>query len=660
MKQKNLLSLYSLIIGFSGLFLLLIQSGSLNLKDVVVIILGTIVGFMVGSLSVTMPSGITLTLDFVYLLGIFLKFGNIQMAWITALGSIYNQVKRRKPWQRIVFLCGQFAIAALLLGFAFDSLGGRRGEQLASISNIFPLFCAVSIFVIVNDFFVSFYFWIEQRTSLKKLLDSFKYDFVASICLSPLSVLGVVVLEKVGLLGFLVFIFPLPALGWAVATMLHSAVVGVEKKMELRAILEAVTMILLAGSLLFSTVLTFYLFSMKIPSNAIIFSSVLANTSLFLLGSLLMRRYVHKKVSIPLINVSKRLEDIGKEEGDLTQRVAVPSYDEIGILASKFNEFLDRLESIVHLVKSNAVNQANLAEEFASAVEEMSATTEEISSASQETARGTKTQVEAVSLAIQSVEKIEKSVETLTVRASEERKAAFESTEACRIGGEAISAVDSRFGEIERTVEKFSTLVRNQAEKTGEIAKILDLISGITFKTNLLALNASIEAARAGEAGKGFAIVAEEVKRLAQRSEGAAKEIRILVSEIDEETKRTEDSIEEGKNRVLEGREKLEVAKGALRRIIEASLATSESIEKSYELFEKEKEEVSDIVKAMEKISKETDVIARRMDETASATEQGTATAEELNQMAGELARGAEDLRKLVGKFKLRERSEIK
>jgi methyl-accepting chemotaxis protein len=196
-------------------------------------------------------------------------------------------------------------------------------------------------------------------------------------------------------------------------------------------------------------------------------------------------------------------------------------------------------------------------------------------------------------------------------------------------------------------------MIEGQARHTAEITKITHLITTISTKTNLLSLNAAIEAARAGEQGKSFAVVAEEIKTLAKGSQNSAKEIGSLIEAIEEETRKVRASMQAGQERVGGGREVVEQARSRLLEIVSLAADTAKASLENYESFQREKEEVASIVKAMQAISRVTDETAVRMEEATAATQQSTATSQEVAKTAQEVARTAEELKVLVGKFKV-------
>jgi methyl-accepting chemotaxis protein len=177
------------------------------------------------------------------------------------------------------------------------------------------------------------------------------------------------------------------------------------------------------------------------------------------------------------------------------------------------------------------------------------------------------------------------------------------------------------------------------AAKSEQIGGIVETITGIAGQTNLLALNAAIEAARAGEQGKGFAVVAEEVRKLAEESQGAAASIATLVAEIQAETHRTADVVEDGARRSADGAEVVEEAREAFVRI-------GDSVENVTS-------RIGEIAAAMSEVASVAEQSSASSEEVSASTEQTSASTQEIAASAQELARTAEELAGLVGRFRI-------
>jgi twitching motility protein PilJ len=255
--------------------------------------------------------------------------------------------------------------------------------------------------------------------------------------------------------------------------------------------------------------------------------------------------------------VIRLLDDVeGAARGDLTVRAEVTA-DVLGAVADSFNLTIQNLREIVQQVK-NAARQVSKG----SADNEMFAR-----SLSADALR----QAEELAVTLNSVQIMTDSIQRVAESAREAEQVARTASATALKGGEAVERTVASILTIRETVAETARKVKRLAESSQEISKIVALISQIASRTNLLALNASIEAARAGEAGRGFAIVADEVRQLADRAAKASKEIEQIVLQIQGETGTVMTAMEEGTQQVIEGTRVAEQAKRALNDIIQVS-----------------------------------------------------------------------------------------
>ncbi|MDH1576137.1 methyl-accepting chemotaxis protein McpA [Pseudomonas sp. GD03746] len=220
----------------------------------------------------------------------------------------------------------------------------------------------------------------------------------------------------------------------------------------------------------------------------------------------------------PLTTMGRAMRDIAEGEGDLTRRLDVQRKDEFGELATSFNHFVERIHTsisevssatrLVHDLSEKVVNASNASiigsEEQSMRTNSVAAAINQLGAATQEIARN-------------------------AADASQHASGASEQANGGReVVEEAINAMTALSQRISESCEQIETLNAS----TDEIGKILDVIKGISQQTNLLALNAAIEAARAGEAGRGFAVVADEVRNLAHRTQESAEEIHRMITSL--------------------------------------------------------------------------------------------------------------------------------
>ena len=255
--------------------------------------------------------------------------------------------------------------------------------------------------------------------------------------------------------------------------------------------------------------------------------------------------------------VIRLLDDVeGAARGDLTVTAEVTA-DVLGAVADSFNLTIQNLREIVHQVKQAAREVSKGATDSAKFAGDLSS--------------DALRQAEELAATLNSVQVLTDAIQRVAESAREAEEVARGAAATALKGGEAVERTVAGILEIRETVAETTRKVKRLAEASQEISKIVALIATIASRTNLLALNASIEAARAGEAGRGFAIVADEVRQLADRSAKSLKEIEQIVMQIQSETGAVMTAMEEGTQQVIEGTRLAEQAKRSLEDIIQVT-----------------------------------------------------------------------------------------
>lgn len=300
--------------------------------------------------------------------------------------------------------------------------------------------------------------------------------------------------------------------------------------------------------------------------------------------------------------VIRLLDDVeGAARGDLTVQAEVTA-DVLGAVADAFNLTIQNLRDIVQQVKVAArdvTKGSTNSETFARAL-------------SGDALR----QAEELAVTLNSVQVMTDSIQRVAEAAREAESVARDASQIAQKGGEAVENTVAGILEIRETVAETTRKVKRLAESSQEINSIIALVSQIASRTNLLALNASIEAARAGEAGRGFAIVADEVRQLADKSAKSLKEIEQIVMQIQSETSSVMMAMEEGTQQVIHQTKLAEEAKKSLDNIIQVAdhidmlvrSITSDTVEQT-----ETSRSVAQVVQSVELTAQETSQEAQRV-----------------------------------------------
>jgi len=313
----------------------------------------------------------------------------------------------------------------------------------------------------------------------------------------------------------------------------------------------------------------------------------------------------------PLEIISQGMHDISEGEGDLTARLAVDGKDEIAQLSTNFNRFVENIQGIVNQVITISGTIASGSLQMSAGMTEMDSTAGSIA----QTAENQKTSVRQ---ATDRVGTIAQSSQIVYSNVANALKVFEQAQEAATRGGAAV-------GEVVTGMEAINT-------NSKQIGSILTVITDIANQTNLLSLNAAIESAKAGEHGKGFMVVAEEVRKLAERCGQAAKEITVLI-------RTSNKSIQDGSAMVT-------TAGSGLKSIQEAIKASGEHIQAIGAQSHTQSQDSTAVVGFMGDLSG----IA---EQNAAATEEMAATIRETSRTVDELSRAAENLNALVSRFKV-------
>ncbi len=333
------------------------------------------------------------------------------------------------------------------------------------------------------------------------------------------------------------------------------------------------------------------------------------------------------RIKNPINQVLEMVQTIAQGEGDLTKKISVKSSDEIGELAKWFNAFIDKLHEIISRV-------ANTTNHVASSAVELSASSKQIASAAQEQT----SQTDQVATAMQ---EMTSTVVDVAKNSSEAAKSAKEAASLAAKGGDVVTQTIEGMNRIAQSVNESAKTIEALGKGSEQIGEIIKVINDIADQTNLLALNAAIEAARAGEQGRGFAVVADEVRKLAERTTTATKEIGGMIKGIQGDTRSAVESMQAGTKEVETGVELADQAGESLRQIVGAVQNVMDMVQQIATAAEQQST-------AGEEISSNIESVANVTKETATGAQQSSKASEDLSALAVEL-------QNIVSGFKLQQ-----
>ncbi|MDD2159035.1 methyl-accepting chemotaxis protein [Pseudomonas sp. MIL19] len=340
---------------------------------------------------------------------------------------------------------------------------------------------------------------------------------------------------------------------------------------------------------------------------------------------LLVVWFVGYGIARPLKQMVAMLDDIAKGEGDLTRRLTTDRADELGMIALGFNTFLSKLQAMISQVVSS--------------VQKVSDSSEHTADIAIRTNQGVQKQMAEIELVATAVHEMTATAQDVARNATHAAEAANHADRAANQGKQTVQNTADSIAALAQEIGRAVTVVQTLAKDSENINAILVAIRGIAEQTNLLALNAAIEAARAGEQGRGFAVVADEVRNLAQKTQQATEEIQTMIQQLQQGTRDVVSVMEDSQSKTEISVKQASQAAAALESITQAVSVINDMN--------------TQIASAAEEQSAVAEDINRNVTNIGQVANEVAGGADEASQASAELTKLAEQQRRLINQFKV-------
>jgi methyl-accepting chemotaxis protein len=361
---------------------------------------------------------------------------------------------------------------------------------------------------------------------------------------------------------------------------------------------------------------------------------------------------ISNMIAVPLREVMNKLQELAT--GNLAvEPAAYTGKDEVGRLGVAFNSLVEHLRLLIQQVKLAGEQVASSSEQLTASAEQTSQASEQIADSIQQVAAASETQMQRTGESVRVMEEMAIGIQRIAETSGVVSEASLSAAKEAEAGNTSIQRAVEQMETIRQVVNHSAEVVKRLGERSQAIGQIVEVITGIASQTNLLALNAAIEAARAGEQGRGFAVVADEVRKLAEQSEESAREIARLIQEIRSETELAVSSMDQGTQEAETGANVVQDAGAAFQRIVEAAQSVADQIREVSAATEQMSASIQQVTSSMDEMNRLAEEAAGSTQEVAAASEEQLASMQEIARSSENLSRLAAELHQSISKFSL-------
>ncbi|MDP4086264.1 MAG: HAMP domain-containing methyl-accepting chemotaxis protein [Bacillota bacterium] len=380
---------------------------------------------------------------------------------------------------------------------------------------------------------------------------------------------------------------------------------------------------------------------------------VVTGLGLIIIGILLTSIITRKMITLPILAVNQQLKEIAEGDGDLTHQIVSKSNDEIGELARSINKMSNNLRDIITQVKNHSEIVASSATQLTVGAEESNKASKQINGDIHEVAAGIEKQAARAVEVNHVVTEISHGMEQTASSIQMVADYTVSANDKAANGRKLVMQTMEQMNQVQLTVNQISNIILSLGDKIKEIDQIVSLITQVSSQTNLLALNAAIEAARAGEHGKGFAVVADEVRKLAEQSAEATENIRQLIGVIQLESDIAVSSMNQGTDVVKRGLDMVKQTGDSFYSIVKMIQDISGQSQEVAAIVEEVNASSLNMVQAIESISNISEQSSLNIQHVSETAGEQTIFMGEITDSAASLSKMADELQKVIGRFKV-------